>query len=280
MGIPSNWDLQMSDNNENGMSPSDEMAGTAVLPYEPRSVPAGHGLAWLVQGFHYFKLNPGPWVVSIIIVFVVNVLVVLIPIIGSVAVSIASPVFIAGYMLGCQARIEGNDFEITHPFAAFSRNTGQLVLAGILYMVASIAIMMLFMAVAGGSFVMIADIDTMQAGDPDTLHLATESIGPMFFGSLIATLFYLPVLMLYWFAPALIVLHDMPALQAMQLSFRGCFKNFVPFLVYGIISLLLWILAVVPFLLGLLIVAPIVMASIHAAYRDIFLKVDQNIQAV
>jgi len=41
-------------------------------------------------------------------------------------------------------------------------------------------------------------------------------------------------------------------------------------LFYGLSALGLLVLAAIPFLLGLLIVSPVLVASIHVAYRDLF----------
>ena len=41
--------------------------------------------------------------------------------------------------------------------------------------------------------------------------------------------------MLNWFAPALVALRGAPAIEAMKLSFLACLRNWVPFLVYGLI---------------------------------------------
>ena len=41
--------------------------------------------------------------------------------------------------------------------------------------------------------------------------------------------------MLNWFAPALVALRGATAVEAMKLSFFSCLRNWVPFLVYGLI---------------------------------------------
>ena len=56
----------------------------------------------------------------------------------------------------------------------------------------------------------------------------------------------------------------------MKQSFAGCLKNIVPFLVYGIVSMLLMVVATIPIFLGWLVLWPTVMGSVYASYRDIF----------
>jgi uncharacterized membrane protein len=76
--------------------------------------------------------------------------------------------------------------------------------------------------------------------------------------------------MAYWFAPLLIVKQDFGVGKAMLCSLKACAMNFVPFLVYGLVGLVLTIVAMIPLLLGLLILIPMIIASIYTAYRDIF----------
>jgi uncharacterized membrane protein len=58
----------------------------------------------------------------------------------------------------------------------------------------------------------------------------------------------------------------------MRSSFQGCLRNFMPFLIYGVVSLLLGILAIIPFGLGILILGPVMWGSMYAGYRDIFVR--------
>jgi uncharacterized membrane protein len=87
---------------------------------------------------------------------------------------------------------------------------------------------------------------------------------------LLALALAVPVYMAIWFAPALIMFHDVKPLDAMKLSFFACLKNIVPFLLYGIILMVLCVVASIPFGLGFLVLGPVIVGSIYAGYRDIF----------
>jgi uncharacterized membrane protein len=75
-----------------------------------------------------------------------------------------------------------------------------------------------------------------------------------------------------WFAPPLIVFHEMKPWEAFKRSFNGCMKNIVPFLLYGVILLGLSLVAMIPLGLGMLILGPTVIASIYVSYKQIFLQ--------
>jgi len=80
----------------------------------------------------------------------------------------------------------------------------------------------------------------------------------------------IPIAMASWFAPALVVFDNMQAWDAMKTSFSACLSNMLPFLLYGIIALMLTVLAMIPFGLGLLVLGPVLIASVYTGYRDIF----------
>jgi uncharacterized membrane protein len=87
---------------------------------------------------------------------------------------------------------------------------------------------------------------------------------------LVAMALSIPIYMALWFAPALVVLRGLAPMAAVRESFLGCLKNMVPFLIYGIVLLVPSIFATIPFLLGWLVLLPVVIASIYVAYRDIY----------
>jgi hypothetical protein len=74
------------------------------------------------------------------------------------------------------------------------------------------------------------------------LHLMVsgESVQPeamansdMPFAVLTALAFYVPVAMLFWFAPVLAAWHDVPTIKAMFFSIVSCWRNRGAFVVYG-----------------------------------------------
>jgi uncharacterized membrane protein len=82
----------------------------------------------------------------------------------------------------------------------------------------------------------------------------------------------LPLLMALWFAPALVIFHDVQPMAAMKSSFQGCLRNMLPFLIYGIVGFLLAIVAVIPLGLGLLVLGPVMWGTMYVGYRDIFVR--------
>ncbi len=236
----------------------------------PVARPIGNGWQWISRGFWHFKQNPLAWIIALVVWMVLSVVLSLVPFIGSLVITLASPVILAGLMLGCAAQEHGDDFEISHLFAGFSSSVGQLVLVGLLYLVGFIAIAFVLAMVSGGVMVgMLGGMDAMQHADPDALQSAM-GVGSVVLFILVAFGLSIPLMMAYWFAPALIAMEGMSALAAMKLSFSGCLRNILPFLLYGVIALVLFVIGAIPVGLGLLIVMPVITASMYTAYRDIY----------
>ena len=86
--------------------------------------------------------------------------------------------------------------------------------------------------------------------------------------------------MAFIFAPILVHQQQVPAIEAIRLSFVACLRNWLPFLLWGLALLLggclLGLLTIVPFVGPLLLLAawlllmPLSAASLYCAYRDIF----------
>jgi uncharacterized membrane protein len=226
-----------------------------------KQVPIGNAWAWIVSGFYLFKANPLMWIILFVIYLAIIVPISLIPVVGSILSTLLAPVFAAGLMWGCKAVAEQQDLEINHLFAGFKQNTAQLIAVGGAYMVGLLLIAVMVVLALDKE-----TIDVLMLGKTVSPEQASTMLLPM----LVAMLFLLPLLMAYWFAPVLVGLNHLSAKQAMLLSFIACLRNILPFLLYGLIFMLLLMLAIIPFGLGLLLVVPMMMTSLYTSYVDVF----------
>jgi len=233
--------------------------------HEPRSVPASQGWGWLREGFSMVFASPLNWIAAIVIWTVLNIVLNVIPIVNLLAAMIMS-VFMGGLMLGAHEQRNGGTFTIGHLFAGFSNKLGPLLLVGVLYMVGLLVIMLVVGAGMGGIFLAATGLSGGGATVPEAV-----AFSPMLWiFMLLGLALMIPLLMAYWFAPTLVMIDDVSAVSAMGMSFRACLKNILPFLLYGLIASVLFILAAVPLFLGLLIIVPVIVASVYASYSDIF----------
>jgi len=246
-------------------------AGEARFIAEGRRVPAGNGVSWLGGGWDLFKESPGIWILFAIILVVVSMVMSFVPL-GQVALSLVWPVLVGGLMLGCAAIKQGEPLEISHLFAGFSTKAGPLMLVGLIYFVGTLAIMLIGALVAFfgiGS----AGLTALMHGEAyDLLSGLGGLMIAILFAVLIALMLLIPLLMAFWFAPALVVFHNIEPLAAMRASFKACLTNFGGFLLYGLVGLVLAVVASIPFMLGWLVLVPVSFGSIYAGYRDIFFE--------
>lgn len=227
-----------------------------------KSVAAGDGWAWIRGGYELFRQNPVIWIALFLIYLLIGMALSLVKGVGPIVLNLLAPVFMAGFMLGCQALESGEELEINHLFAGFKRNTSQLITVGGIYLAGIIVIVGLVFVTTGG---------TMLAMTENTLPAMEEAAGPgVLFAALVALALLFPLIMAYWFAPILVIFHNLKPVDAMKLSFSACLKNLWPFTVYGVISMVLLVLAAIPLGLGLLVMIPTMTASLYVSYRDIF----------
>ena len=233
------------------------------LHNEPNSVGAGRGSGWWSNGWSLFREAMGLWI-GIAVTYVVLVMVLgIIPILGQVLIYFLIPIFMGGMMLGCHDLESGNGLSFGHLFAGFQKNAGQLAMVGLLYLVGVILIGIVLVAtVFGGSF-SAAAMGGAEAGG--------AAIASILLGALLSLGLMVPLAMAIWYAPALVILNDIPAAEAMKLSFKGCLRNMVPFLVYGVVGIILAIIASIPLALGWLLLLPTMICSTYVSYREIFI---------
>lgn len=244
---------------------------------QPRRVDAVQGWHWISAGFELFMKNPLIWVVFFLIYFASSFfLSLVVPLMGPLAWAVLDPILVAGFMVACRAQEVGEDIEITHLASGFQQHTGQLAALGALYLAGKMLAVMvaaIVATVALGATLPDFSLDAfMKATDEATqLAIMIDLLLAMLFG----LLFMLPLIMAYWFAPALVIFDGVPAVEAMKLSFRACMLNVWPFLIYGIAALGIMLLASIPLGLGLILVMPVVAGtSIYTGYRDVFVVED------
>ena len=230
----------------------------------PAARPAAEGWLWIKGAFSLFAGSPGMWILITILLVGISIGSGYIPL-GNIAFVVFSYVFVAGLMLGCGSLEKNGSLGIEHLFAGFRhRGCGALVICG-----AIVAGLSLVIGVVIGLFAAVAIGATAVMSLQQDILAGTVGMGAV----LIILTFIaltLPLVMMTWFAPALIVFHQQTAWDAMKLSFQGCLKNIVPFLFYGLAMLALYIVAAIPLGLGFLVMGPVTLITMYTTYRAVF----------
>jgi hypothetical protein len=107
------------------------------------------------------------------------------------------------------------------------------------------------------------------------MHAASRTVARALLVGMAVTL---PLFMALWYAPLLVYFNDLGPLAAMKSSLIACVKNTTAMLVYGAI-IIAGIMIAAPFTaalgqydLTLFLLAPVVVPSLYASYKDIFMS--------
>ena len=246
-------------------------AGAVSAP-QAKTLPALHGWVWVMQGFSLFRLYPAFWLLLLLFYWTMLLLVGSVPMAGMIVLILTVPGLAAGYMAACQAAQQKTPPLPSHLFLPLRHNQRQQLMLGVMYLVCMLVLMLISQVIGGEVLLRLAPPAEMATGAPggvpggattgattgaaseatsEATTEATIGIPPitpkaqpkklppgMAFelrsGGLVALLLYAPVMLAFWFAPALCYWHGMGAGKALFFSFFAAWRNTGAFLVYGL----------------------------------------------
>lgn len=243
----------------------------AAAAPEVRTVPSGRGTEWIGEGFALFRQAPGTWIGMLAVWILLNA--VMGSLGGQLISTFLNPILQAGMMLGCVSLSKSEGLRVGHLFEAFKGDRiGSLLMMGLIQLGLTLALGAVVVVALLTSLPGLWESGSLNLEHMDFSHLdiGKSNILALLLVGLLAAALAVPLAMLGWFAPVLIILRGLTAWEAMKLSLHGCLLNWKPFLLYGLVALGLLLVAALPLLLGLLVVLPILAASIYTSYRDIY----------
>ncbi|HXF77780.1 MAG TPA: BPSS1780 family membrane protein [Usitatibacter sp.] len=249
-----------------------------VLP--GRYVGFGASLGWIGRSWKLFAQAPLMWILAVLIFFVGSLVVQVIPILGFIASTLLSPVYVAGFAVGCRSLETGGEFELDQLLAGFKEHTVDLVVVGLVMLLGEILAFLIFLMIVGFA-IFEAIYAAFISGDAQAVEAILVAMGlKIVLGVLVMLLFLIPLLAAYWFAPFLVVMHGMKPIEAMKASLTACIRNFFPMAFYGLGMIVVGVVACIPAIvpiLGWLVTAAaffvlMVMGfiAIYTGYRDMF----------
>ena len=197
-------------------------------------VSAKTGYIWYRQGIWLFRRNPLGFLVIFFTYLMAMWAVSMIPFVGAFLPLILIPGVAVGFMAACRDTVAG---KIVFPtvladgFRSYGATAAMRLLElGGVYLVV-IALVFASSALADGGVLFKLMMGTQDVS-PDAL-----TGDSLLTAGLVAFACYVPVAMLFWFAPVLTAWHDVPPVKAMFFSLVTCWRNRGAFIVYG----LLWL---------------------------------------
>lgn len=250
---------------------------------------ARRGWRWVAEGFAIFRKNAPMLTMLVVSYWMLVALINLIPVVGAIVATVCIPAFSVSLMNACRDLDQGRSIGPQTLFSGFRENLRALLMLGGLYLAATIGILGIS-ALADDGLLM----RMMLAGTPPS----EEALGSAEFlaATQLALLLLAPLLMAYWYAPALAAWHGFSASKALFFSFVAGVRNWRAFLAYAAAMIVYG--AIVPgVLLGLLasllpdgvnffaallsvpllmVLAPTLFASFYVSYRDVFVTIDED----
>jgi len=240
-------------------------------PFVPggRHVAAGHGWAWFTAAWRLFKARPLVWWFVLMLSLGAFMMLSLVPLVNMV-VMIAFPVMMAGIGACADSCRQTGRFDVGSVFAGIGPRTAQLLLLGLLTLVATLVSFGLLMLVIGGG----ASVLSLYVGDMESRQAASAGMfaGMGAIGAVIYVLMMAALMSMVVFSPYLIHQRGLSAVEAIRQSVLGCLRNVGAGLVAGIAYLGLAVVATIPLGLGWLVLLPVVFLVGYTAYRDVFFE--------
>ena len=241
---------------------------TPTASHEARVVEAGRGWAWWPEAWALFTKSALLWVALGVILIVGFGVISMVPFIGTVATALLMPVFIGSWLLAARKVEGGGALEVADLFTCFKgdRFTPLLVIGALL--LAAIVVIGLVAGVlgAGAMFGMMGGGGAREPMGAGVMAVA----GAGFAALLVVLLICMVISMALWFAPALVVFRNVPPVDALRASTLTVLKNWLPCLVFGLIYFVAAIVASIPFGLGWIVLAPVLLLTMYTSYQDVY----------
>jgi hypothetical protein len=252
-------------------------------------VPASTGATWVKLGIATFFKQPLALGGLFFMSLAVSQVLAIVPFIGMVMALIIMPATTLGMMLATIQATQGKfpmPSMLISAFRAGPQRSKAMLKLGCMYAAGFMAVYVIVAMIDGGEIA--NEIAKTEAITPEIFQL------PNFFLTVSVGMgLYMALSLLFWHAPALVHLHNVPPSKALFFSLIACLRNWAAYTVYGltwlaVLMLAVMILSTVAALLGLgaavgFIVFPLILVlttmficSIYFTFRDSFLHMEST----
>ncbi|UXY15671.1 BPSS1780 family membrane protein [Chitiniphilus purpureus] len=247
------------------MQHNDTVIDTAI---EPRRLPIASGWHWVTRAFALYRAHWLQWTVMTALFLAIPLLLAATRLDWIwMVTSLVMPILSAGLLESADRAQRGGPVNVGDLFNGFKYRTRQLLRLGIWYLVA--------MAALTGLLTLILRTLAAQAGvtfeqiQQQGLAELVSGPGLALFG-IVGVAGMILIYSFYFFAPALVTLREVKAVEAMRLSYVAFWRNLAPLLVTSVVLVLLTAVAASLLMVGLIVVTPVGLLVSYTAFADIF----------
>jgi uncharacterized membrane protein len=232
----------------------------------PRKVAASEGFQWVAAGFRLYRKTPLLLSAAFAMLFGVVMALGLIPMVGGALSELASPLMVAGFLAAYRALDDGNELELPNFLAGVQGPAIPLMAVGAVQLLGTLLIGKIMLGMGFDPQAVITAAQSQK--DPAEMQAILNQAMPAVLTGLVL---FTPLIMATWFAPALILFGGARPATALGVSLKAVARNWAAMMMNGIaLGLLLFLAALVPLLLGLLVAMPVLFGSLYASYQAIF----------
>jgi uncharacterized membrane protein len=240
---------------------SAQLADAGPIIDNGRTVPIGHCTRWIGATYALYSQRPWKWIGTMLLLALISILISLLPL-ANLLTTLLWPVVAGGIAYAMDQQRQTQSFTLAAVFSGFGPRMVSLVAVGCVGLL-SYGIMFVVMSTMIGNDTAIA---VLGGGEQLT------AIPPGFWSAMLVTMvFTLPLTAATFLAAPLIMLHGARPVDALRMSFFGCMKNILTWILSGILMMLLIVLSAIPLFLGLFVTLPMAVMLFYSMYRDIFL---------
>lgn len=223
---------------------------------------------WLGAGWYAFKTNPGAWLALSIVFLLVIMLLGMLPFVGIPLIILFIPLLLAGLLVTAHKSLTGSLAQVEDLLLGFNDERfrkpllllGAMMVAGSMLLFAALyplsAEVLKALYLPGSDARVAAALTELGQSSPVGLMLQLGIIGV--------------VLMAFFYATPLVVFEAQMPLDAVSTSLLACLRNLVPLVLFGVMTIVLGILASFAFGLGYLVLIPVLTGASYASFRDVF----------
>lgn len=228
------------------------------------TVEAGSAIEWYGEGWRLFMKSPGMWIVLGLIYFVISIVLNFIPVVGTLALSLITPALLTGMVYAAHETDQGREPAVEHLFVGLQNpeKRGPMLTLGAIYLGLLIVGFLVVMVLGSGSAIM----GGLMGGD---FGLGAGAIGGMGMAAILGLILAFLIAMAFIYAGPLVLFHDLGPIPAIQASFNACLQNIVAIIVFDLVTTILAFFASLPFMLGWLLLLPMIFGAIYASYKAI-----------
>lgn len=225
-----------------------------IFDQKVRKVPASHAINWITDAWALFI--KAPWLLVamwmlLTFIFSITAAIPFLPL-------FLTPPLVGGYMIAVGKLDRGEPIRFDDFFAAFKSHGSPLFVMGA-FLVGMLLVLVIVVLIG------IAVILSAMHGGANPIWVIASIIMVAVFG-----LTFLALVMSAWYAPCLVIFQQQEAADAFKNTLRAFTINWFAGLVYGVILLILHMIALIPMGLGIFIMGPIGLISAYCGYKEMF----------